>query len=106
MEPSQPLLSAHAPWTKTTVGLVESMLAPWLRRADSTTLPRIASAMQRTKLGTPAPYFPAELYHPRRDLGTGCSCCFQRPWGRLGVHDEDGSGAVMQDVMTDAAKQR
>src|SRR4051794_1921294 len=34
IELSQPLLSAHAPWTKTTVGLVVSMLAPWLRRAD------------------------------------------------------------------------
>src|SRR4051794_19842575 len=35
IEPSQPVLSAHAPWTKTTVGLMVSMLAPWLRRADT-----------------------------------------------------------------------
>src|SRR4051794_7636158 len=51
IEPSQPLLSAHAPWTKTTVGLLVSMLTPWLTRPDTTTLPRIAPAMQRTKLG-------------------------------------------------------
>src|SRR3954466_13456039 len=31
IEPSQPLLSAHAPWTKTSVGLVVSMLAPLSR---------------------------------------------------------------------------
>src|SRR3954447_25686345 len=44
IERSQPLVSAHAPWTKTTVGLVVSMLAPLVRgrtaRPSHASLPR------------------------------------------------------------------